>query len=285
MAAHMRKRPFQPSITSYFDRRENPTSHQSHESGSVSPLLPPPHVQASLLSVGMRVRKSVPEGYKTHKTTPAQAGFDVSTRHGTSATMSQDTSRTVTRSSELKPFCGLHKVGGHATQPHPSQSSTDPDDISTSAHLKLGSTFMLDADASQPPSLTSSQDSILSTTSMPARPQQSNKRAYEPDLDDSIPTTPPPDPDLFISPKTQYRISHTSMPDLSSTSPLYRPFARHRARKKASVPNDGDAVVVVEDVSPAMDGLSAESGRLGVDLDFEDAPFLVREDVDMDGGW
>ncbi|KAK5002291.1 hypothetical protein LTR28_011599, partial [Elasticomyces elasticus] len=140
MAAHMRKRPFQPSITSYFDRRENPTSHQSHESGSVSPLLPPPHVQASLLSVGMRVRKSVPEGYKTHKTTPAQAGFDVSTRHGTSATMSQDTSRTVTRSSELKPFCGLHKVGGHATQPHPSQSSTDPDDISTSAHLKLGST-------------------------------------------------------------------------------------------------------------------------------------------------
>ena len=68
-AEHARKRQYQ--IHSFFQRNASTiaSSGSSSPSHSISPLLPPlpAETQSSLLSVGMRVRKSVPEGYKTHK--------------------------------------------------------------------------------------------------------------------------------------------------------------------------------------------------------------------------
>ncbi|PSK53862.1 S-phase delaying protein 1 [Elsinoe australis] len=167
--SHTRKKPFAPSsqnhtIKSYFP----PSSTSSHASASTSlsappssdpislsdtsaRLLPalPTQIQSSLLNVGMRVRKSVPEGYKTHKTLPpsllhsssqpaplggnarrrgwdgegAQMGMrtggDMGRRVGGDEEMFGPSTAPPTlmrsvsdRSRELQPFCGLNSVGG-----------------------------------------------------------------------------------------------------------------------------------------------------------------------------
>ena len=116
---HTRKRQFQPSIDSFFSRTDRaplqpqPTPPPSRPTSSTPEL--PPAVQANLLSVGMRVRKAVPEGYKTHKTAlfsdsrPAEAARPPLGSSGAAANASQ-------RPRELLPFCGLHRVGGWAVQ-------------------------------------------------------------------------------------------------------------------------------------------------------------------------
>lgn len=67
-----KRRRFQPPITNFFSASEpdNLEPHVSHchytaVTSSATPVVPA-KVQASLLSVGMRVRKSVAEGYKTN---------------------------------------------------------------------------------------------------------------------------------------------------------------------------------------------------------------------------
>ncbi|KAI7410707.1 hypothetical protein KC332_g6257 [Hortaea werneckii] len=141
---HIHKRPFQPSITSYFDQRPGPPSSAPASSASLNPhrpttknawdaysppILSPPvpeETQASLLSVGMRVRKSVPEGYKTHETLGdgmgrGEGGFGVGSKAPSSSAPAKVGRGRVggggiaaaTRGGrELMPFCGLHKVGG-----------------------------------------------------------------------------------------------------------------------------------------------------------------------------
>ncbi|KAJ5746896.1 uncharacterized protein N7511_008592 [Penicillium nucicola] len=70
-----KKRRFQPPITGYFTAASPPVptetpavSHHHHYSAATFSATPvvPAKVQSSLLSVGMRVRKSVAEGYRTH---------------------------------------------------------------------------------------------------------------------------------------------------------------------------------------------------------------------------
>ncbi|KAJ5311951.1 hypothetical protein PENANT_c022G05217 [Penicillium antarcticum] len=70
-----KKRRFQPPITGYFTTASQPVpsgtpavSHHHHYSAATFSATPvvPAKVQSSLLSVGMRVRKSVAEGYRTH---------------------------------------------------------------------------------------------------------------------------------------------------------------------------------------------------------------------------
>lgn len=113
--SHIRKRQFQPSnqttLDSFFNRNGDPRS-------PMSPPLPE-DTQASLLSVGMRVRKSVPEGYKTHKTVglggfPFPSSAPPTERPAYSTPTRPTLSQTSTR--ELAPFCGLHKIGGWAAQ-------------------------------------------------------------------------------------------------------------------------------------------------------------------------
>ncbi|KGO74968.1 Ribonucleotide reductase inhibitor [Penicillium italicum] len=70
-----KRRRFQPPITTFFTSATGPVSsdtpvvshhhHYAAETFSAHPVVPA-KVQSSLLSVGMRVRKSVADGYRTH---------------------------------------------------------------------------------------------------------------------------------------------------------------------------------------------------------------------------
>jgi len=117
---HQAKRPYagsQPSIASYFSSSSPP--NYSISSPSTTPPLPP-NIQSNLLSVGMRVRKSVPEGYKTG----TYSAFQLFSDPGTAAPVHSDpptiAQRPKTRpragARELTPFCGILKVGGMAQQ-------------------------------------------------------------------------------------------------------------------------------------------------------------------------
>ncbi|PNP58893.1 hypothetical protein THARTR1_01141 [Trichoderma harzianum] len=103
--------PAQRQITSFFTGSPS-TSHPAAPQAPLRPELPA-NVQANLLSVGMRVRKSVPEGYKTidlAKASSAPNGVAPRDLRRSAAVTKQV-------SNELLPFCGINKVGGLDTQP------------------------------------------------------------------------------------------------------------------------------------------------------------------------
>jgi len=214
-------------------------------------------VQSDLLSVGMRIRKAVPEGYKTHKTslfydpTPA-----LSTP--TSTYQSRPLGRT-----ELLPFCGLHKVGGHSVQEMP-----------------VDAQGILDIFSDETIPITSSQESnasTLSTDSMPAAPLlnpmiKNKRRFYEDEGDDEdIPPfqlhfSDPLNPllaDLSVS-SPNMPFGQTQMSRLNAISA--RVMAKPRSRRKAS-----GGVAMSEEVMESMD--------------FEEADFLkpCEDEVDMGG--
>ncbi|KAL3965205.1 hypothetical protein ACCO45_002209 [Purpureocillium lilacinum] len=137
MSAPRTKRPFagasadpsQRQITSFFSSGALPTDADADAQPLRQPLLPS-SVQANLLSVGMRVRKSVPEG-----NSPATRG-----------------ARAVSR--ELLPFCGINKIGGLDTQPSLREDESEDDEV---------------PDLDAVPELTMSQESVESNASEPSR--------------------------------------------------------------------------------------------------------------------
>ncbi|KAH7249145.1 ribonucleotide reductase inhibitor-domain-containing protein [Fusarium redolens] len=105
--------PSQRQITSFFNTRSSDESAIAEADKPMQPPLPS-NVQANLLSVGMRVRKSVPEGYKTKGTSAFKLWTDnapINTSTPTAKPPGKGASR------ELLPFCGINKVGGLDTQP------------------------------------------------------------------------------------------------------------------------------------------------------------------------
>ncbi|KAL4723442.1 hypothetical protein ACLX1H_009939 [Fusarium chlamydosporum] len=108
--------PSQRQITSFFSAKLSEESVVSVTEKPLQPVLPS-NVQANLLSVGMRVRKSVPEGYKTAGTNNAP----VNTTNITARAPSKGASR------ELLPFCGINRVGGLDTQPDFERDDEVPD--------------------------------------------------------------------------------------------------------------------------------------------------------------
>ena len=177
-AAHIRKRQYQPSnqsrLDSFFNRNGSETSLRP-----TSPMSPPlpDDTQASLLSVGMRVRKSVPEGYKTHKTLGMDGfPFPSSAPPPSSAPARPSVSPMQTR--ELTPFCGLHKTGGWGAQEVPSSSAPpglERDD---------------DFGEEDMPGLSMSQNTIMSSQNsfraamLPLSYKAPKKRTYEEEMDD-----------------------------------------------------------------------------------------------------
>ncbi|QIW96521.1 hypothetical protein AMS68_002039 [Peltaster fructicola] len=151
---HQRKKQFQPSISSYFDK---PTTTSS------PPL--PAETQASLINVGMRVRKSVPEGYKTHKTVMYSSDLLESQPALSQPTLQRGYSR------ELTPFSGIHKVGDYAQQ----------EQWSSSAPALLNETSF-----GSSPLLNNSQTTISSTNSFKSQDTASRKRSYEEDMEESM---------------------------------------------------------------------------------------------------
>jgi hypothetical protein len=252
-ASHRHKRPFQPEITSYFTRADRDSSESSPSQTASSRGAPelPHSVQVSLLNVGMRIRKAVPEGYKTHKTalfsdpTPARAAIS------SPASLSGH----LRPRGELLPFCGLHKIGGLSIQPVSAQSEIDifADEMP----------FNLSQESST---------STLSTDSMPAaHPSLVNlsKRRFEDQENEEQESDHLQDvrfSDSFCSsipidlagslPYTGYPISHTTMPDLGSISAT-RTIAKPKSRRK---------------------GVPALAEPAAPDVDFEDAEFLVWDE-------
>jgi hypothetical protein len=250
--SHRHKRPFQPQITSFFARadRDDPASSTTPEPQRGAPELPH-SVQVSLLNVGMRIRKAVPEGYKTHKTalfndpTPARAAFS-------SPASSIEYSRPA---GELLPFCGLHRIGGLSAQPVSAQGEIDifADDMP----------FNLSQE---------STSSTLSTDSMPAASHSflfnTNKRRFEDEeneeqensvlenqLDFNFDFSTPLD--LSVTPPhTGHSTTHTSTSDPAPLSGT-RAMAKPKSRRKG-------VTALVEDAEPGFD--------------FEDADFLVWDE-------
>ncbi|KAG9233498.1 ribonucleotide reductase inhibitor-domain-containing protein [Amylocarpus encephaloides] len=120
---HQAKRPYhgsQPPITTYLFAQSPSSPSQysiSHDQQPIPQHQLPPAVQSNLLSVGMRVRKSVPEGYKTGTASSAFALCSdppVAATRAESQAISPRTTRP--RARELTPFCGILKVGGLAQQ-------------------------------------------------------------------------------------------------------------------------------------------------------------------------
>ena len=174
-SSHVRKRQYQPSnqthLGSYFNRDTVPSLQRSD---SLSPALPA-DTAASLLSVGMRVRKSVPEGYKTHKTV-GSPGFPFPSTAPPTSSAPVRTAYSPMQTRELTPFCGLHKIGGLAEQEMPSSAPaimrTDEED---------------DYDM---PALSTSQGSFMSTqhsfAGQPPAYTESKKRSYEDEAEEDM---------------------------------------------------------------------------------------------------
>lgn len=225
---HIRKRQYQPSLSSFFAHRDAPSSSAPERARTpMSPRLAE-ETQASLLSVGMRVRKSVPEGYKTHKTIGLQHYPFPST--APVAKMGVPTK-------ELTPFCGLHKVGGWEAQ------ALSP----SSAPAGFGGSI---ADEDDMPDLMMSQSTMSPTQTSFGINQEafagnSRKRGYEEEVEDDL--------DAYFD-----------LVDCEPTSTLaHRPIARMKQPMKAEV----RVQIVGADGNDFEDAMFLR-GPEGMDVDF-----------------
>lgn len=191
MSAPRAKRPFagaasdpaQRQITSFFPAAGTTLILSSEDSVPSRPVLPA-DTQSNLLNVGMRVRKSVPEGYKTGSYNAFSLFDDRKTTQPpvVSTAVVRTNSSSYTSQRELLPFCGINKVGGLSSQPSFSFSTTPPP---LPPHI-----FRADEDVipgiDDVPSLSSSQDSVSSNMSSSTplsintnlTPNQNRKRVY-----------------------------------------------------------------------------------------------------------
>ncbi|KAI9789550.1 MAG: hypothetical protein M1816_005957 [Peltula sp. TS41687] len=265
------KRPFQPSITSYFppnEGRPSTLSRQSPSSRHASPVLPTA-VQSSLLNVGMRVRKSVPEGYKTKEER-------YSLTPNVRTTINHPTSTAGLRSRELAPFCGILKVGGYNRQ----QMAGNPPDIDDIPPLDYD---LMDGENLP----ASSQDSIATiastgVASMSFRPSNSNKRRLHDEEEEEQNYST----DLVIFEDEEVSLSTRGWGvqgnNAGMLNPIVsRPLAQPRSRRKgfASLLSKRHAVHDQEN--------TASSATSGCAPDFEEAAFLqplevVCDEVGMD---
>lgn len=164
--------PAQRQITSFFYHATGQTTSSSTPAASDSsthsrPVLPA-STQANLLNVGMRVRKSVPEGYKTGSYSAFSLFVDAKERQpaapAAAAPPATCASSYTNTQRELLPFCGINKVGGLSSQP------ADP--------LFIESAPAID----DIPTLSASQDSVTSNTSVPniiSETVPSRKRSFD----------------------------------------------------------------------------------------------------------
>ncbi|KAI0393791.1 ribonucleotide reductase inhibitor-domain-containing protein [Xylariaceae sp. FL0594] len=223
MSAPRTKRPFvgaasdptQRQITSFFSSQLTSsissssslasTQHSDNHFASNNSNLPAA-VQANLLSVGMRVRKSVPEGYKTgsyssgsklwgetngggfgSSSSPAPA-TDINAYMTMMGEGQRSRANAFSSPRELLPFCGIHKVGGMDTQPEDNNNSMDMDmqhhPFPSSSATAYHPTFGMDDDHDEEmPGLTSTQDTIESSSSS-SSPAPSRKRTFVADDDE-----------------------------------------------------------------------------------------------------
>ena len=205
------KRPFQPSISSYFGHLRDTDSHPATtQTSTLSPILPAT-IQSSLLNVGMRVRKSVPDGYKNKQ----KIFCDFSKPSAASTSRSDPTRSTSTSFNALLPYCGILKVGGYESQqPVPEEADLPP---LQSDHDDWDFPSSQESNVS-----TISNSSLISPAYTPIATISGHKRrredADEEDLDlESQPVSPRSRP-----------ISHTRMPNLNDIRTIALPKSRRK---------------------------------------------------------
>ncbi|KAM0323135.1 hypothetical protein ACHAQA_008985 [Verticillium albo-atrum] len=234
--------PAQRQITSFFTTSSSSASATPPPSSQqLAPI--PASVQTNLLSVGMRVRKSVPEGYKTGSYSAFKLWSDAAIPSSKPLPAFKAPAQR-----ELLPFCGIHNVGGFASQPAPADDDYDYD----------GSMAEV-PDIDDVPGLTSSQESVESTVATSSR-----KRIHDDDEENAETES------LQVPARFQARGSWADG-DVSPRSltpvgwPNARPMAvpRRLGRRKHST-------------------LAHGSEQENVD-DFDEADFLVGEGMDLTG--
>ncbi|PTU22957.1 hypothetical protein P175DRAFT_0405457, partial [Aspergillus ochraceoroseus IBT 24754] len=247
-----KRRRFQPPITTFFSTTSDPNTsssashlsytHYSAATHSPTPVVPA-KVQASLLSVGMRVRKSVAEGYKTQ---PTKTIEDLPITHGARTLQATPTTTPSYRNphSELAPFCGISKSGDYpgvqslSPQPPTSLPYSNAPVARYNRHITTD-----DADSfSLPPS---SQESIDSHSTAQKRSYDLDCSEDEEELGEIKPAlpgagTPWGDP-LRLNPVTTHSASL-----VSGRTILPPKLGRHRshflaAQKQRTEMNFGDA--------------------------------------------
>lgn len=279
MVSMCKRRRFQAPITSFFTKEaissDSISIQKVHQNRA--PLSSPPlsdEIQSSLLTVGMRVRKSVPEGYKTHKTLHSTASYGHPSCFPESRTEdceNHSASKRYTGYAELMPFCGLHKIGGMAVQPMPEASNNS---------YRHGP-FVKAAEHGEEPdpwSLPSTQQSVDSEF----EPTSSKKRSFTCDQEEDD------DGDGYVgynsfNNRTPYGDRHPAppagQPFRNSPESVLRPYAIPHSRSVSSK-NQKSALEGAENL-----GCSAVNSSRALDheADFQDADFLQAPgDVDPD---
>lgn len=193
------KRTFQPSIDNYLSCLESDHPDASTQSSISSPSLPT-FLQLSLLNVGMRVRKAVPEGYKT------KFSYDIAS---TETCCRQSPRNTAHRYGfqELVPYSGILNIGAHQAQ-----------NVPDGAHI---SSLHFD-DAGSFPS--NQESNFIDAIPIPAStPLCANNKRRRPEKaqGDEYPDFKP------LSPRSEYPVSHTKMPNLNTL----RVIANSKTRK------------------------------------------------------
>jgi hypothetical protein len=280
---HRNKRHFnQPAITTFFSRDidgdfdsdddtprglyPHPTTRPKHQ--TLAPHVPGP-VQSDLLQVGMRVRKSVPEGYKTHAN-KMMVLPSIQTTMGTSntTTITLTTPRAghvppeVVHQRELLPFCGLNKIGGFAEQPM------------TNIHLygtgDAGSgMWPLPAETFTQPFHSSSQDSgyeLIRPNSNPSKRSWHDEDDIRLDMSRST---------FMFGKGGLVEVEEVPVSPLSETPENMLPAVRQIKQPKSRRRRD-------EDVDMGGDIVAHRIG-VGSGSDFEEADFLGTEEVVMGG--
>ncbi|CCU77416.1 hypothetical protein BGHDH14_bgh03455 [Blumeria hordei DH14] len=122
----------QPAITSYFTADGTSPTEARPTPNTISQPIIPASIQSSLLNVGMRIRKAVPEGYKTkHNNQSPNSIVEQTAPYGRGPKNTSESKfvcddwqssiasqpRPQLDQRELTPFCGLLKVGNWQQQP------------------------------------------------------------------------------------------------------------------------------------------------------------------------
>ncbi|KAL9633735.1 MAG: hypothetical protein Q9164_004524 [Protoblastenia rupestris] len=244
------KKPFQQSISSYFDPVDNDelsTPPSTKSSACIGMPVLPIIVQSSLLNVGMRVRKSIPEGNKTKRRLFSEPTQDYSNNLDNSSSSGSSFPNCY---HGLRPYCGLFRVGGESPQVMPAEEDLPPlhfDNESWSLSL---------------PSSLQSYTSIVVTdplsSSLPVSNDKKRRREDADDEDLGLESQP-------VSPRSR-PISHTMMPNLNAI----RPIAPLKTSRKG-----------------LMDGLDAADGITESEMidiaDYGDAPVFRPEEWERPG--
>ncbi|KAK2768382.1 hypothetical protein FQN54_000237 [Arachnomyces sp. PD_36] len=265
-----KRRRFQAPITNFFtpsgnNSQSQPQSH-NYESPTFSPSPALPHkIQSSLLTVGMRIRKSVPEGYKTQapktKSYPEYFAPSMPTQVEEEEEQSEEVRGTY---SELPPFSGMFKTGGLAVQTFP-RSGMTPSRRQRLLFDHQGKVF----------------SSGIEATAEDILPPSTRKRSFARDEDEDsgdeetemTMNFPPNSSQQSSVPSLTPSSSQSSTESTESTLPT-RQILQPRFGGRRRFPRPG---------VKGGEGQENKSYPLVVEDDFEEASFLQRrEDVEME---